>query len=133
MLDNSMIASFYFGRRVLPLRLAIAAKAHEIESNQSRKRKIWWKLIKHVLSLTISSSSGTRERKSRTSLLVTAWGRIIRLENLMMPQASKSTRMGMKWSTTITANRSKAARLLSSGTEKLKVLRMKKRQTMRNE
>lgn len=46
--------------------------------------------------ITNSSSSGMRERKSRTSLLVTTCGRIIRLVNLMMPQASKSTRIGMK-------------------------------------
>lgn len=126
-----MIASFYFVHRVLPLLLVAAVKALEIESewlkiDDNVLKWVTQKLIRHVLILTNSSSSGTCERKSRTSLLVTAWGRIIRLENLMMPQASKSTRIGIKCSTSITANRSKAARQLSSGTEKLKVLRVKK-------
>lgn len=135
-----MIASSYFVHRVLPPHLVAAVKALEIESKRQKLiimknvlERDEKKLIRHVRQLTNSSSSGTRERKSRTSLLVTVWGRIIRLENLMMPQASKSTRIGMKCSTSITAKRSKAARQLSSGTEKLKVLQKKHKKGMMNE
>lgn len=81
------------------------------------------KSIKIVLSLTNSSSSGMRESKSRTSLFVTAWGRMILLENLMMPHIISKALIGIKCSTSIAPNNRRAVSQLSSGTEKLKVLK----------
>jgi len=51
----------------------------------------------------------------------------------MMPHAKSSTLIGIKCNTIITAKRSKAASQLSSGTEKLKVLKWNKRKKVTEE
>lgn len=71
---------------------------------------------------TISSSSGTRERRSRISLFVTVWGLMILFENLMIPHISNKALIGIKCSTSIAPNNRRAVSQLNSGTEKLNVL-----------
>jgi hypothetical protein len=85
------------------------------------------KLSNHffLMSLTNSSSSGTRDKRSSTSLFVTACGRMILLENLMMPHINSKALIGIKCSTSIAPNNRRAVIQLNSGTEKLKVLRRK--------
>lgn len=80
-----------------------------------------WK-SQHNISLTISSSSGMRDKRSSTSLFVTACGRMIRLENFMTPHIISKTLIGIKWSTSKAPNNRRAVSQLNSGTEKLKVL-----------
>lgn len=72
--------------------------------------------------LTICSSSGTRDRKSSSSLFGIVFGRRMRRENFIIPQKSSRKRMGMKCKTTIPPTSRATASHVSSGTEKLKVL-----------
>lgn len=72
--------------------------------------------------LTISSLSGTRERKSNSSLLGMVLGLSKRLENFIRPQKSSSQRSGTKCKTRMAPNSKTTASQVSSGTEKLNVL-----------
>lgn len=74
-------------------------------------------------NFTNSSSSGTRDRRSRTSLFVTVWGRMILFENFMIPHISNKALIGIKCSTSKAPNNRRAVSQLNSGTEKLNVLR----------
>lgn len=75
------------------------------------------------MTLTNSSSSGTRDSKSSTSLLATACGLMIRFENLMIPQNNNKALIGIKCSTSIAPSSRSAVSQLNSGTAKLKVLK----------
>lgn len=77
--------------------------------------------------LTNSSSSGTRDNKSKTSLFGTVCGLSRRRENLMMPHSIRSTRMGTKCNTRQATNNNNAVSQLNSGTEKLKVLKLEEK------
>jgi len=72
--------------------------------------------------LTISSLSGTRERKSNSSLLGMVLGLSNRLENFIRPQKRSSQRSGTKCRTRMAPNSRTTANQVSSGTEKLNVL-----------
>lgn len=75
-----------------------------------------------IIKLTISSSSGTRESKSRTSLFGTECGLISLRVNLIIPHSKSNTRIGTKCNTTTPNTSNTTASQLNSGTAKLNVL-----------
>lgn len=85
-------------------------------------RNRFWR---YNINRTKSSSLGTRDNRSNTSLFGTECGRTRRRENLTMPQSNNRILIGTKCNTKHTRKSNSAANQLSSGTEKLNVLQVK--------
>lgn len=128
-LSPSMIASSFVDHDGRSL-LAVGVKAHENESVEEKNLKVF-KSFSGNLQFTNSSSSGTRDRRSKISLFVTACGRMMRLENFIIPHIISKALIGIKCSTIMAPNSRRAVSQLNSGTEKLKVLQRKRRQMIK--